>query len=60
MALIPRKKTEVDFAEECRAKFVLYCQSRKLAPFHVDKDKYAAMAWAQVDAYLDYLDVQGL
>ena len=55
----PKSPTE-DFAAECKRRFVIHCQARALCPFHIDKRKYEAMAWAEVDAYLDWLDVQAL
>jgi len=52
--------TEPDFAAECARKFRVHCNCRDLAPFHVDKDKYAEKAWAEVDAYLEWLEIQKL
>jgi hypothetical protein len=49
-----------DFGAECRRKFVLHCEARKLAPFHKDKRRYEALAWREVDAFLDWTEIQSL
>jgi hypothetical protein len=55
------KNTEPeDFAAECARKFRVHIACRNIAPFHVDKRKYEAKAWAEVDAYLEWLEVQKL
>lgn len=46
-----------DFAAECRHRFNVACQSRKIVPFHKEKRKYADEAWAAVDDYLDWRDI---
>lgn len=51
---------EVSFEEECRLRFLSYCDLYHRAPFHVQKRRYIEAAYAQVDAYLDWRDVQGL
>ena len=53
-------QTTEDFAAECKSRFVLHCQAVAIAPFHKDKRRYADMAWAEVDAYLDWLDISSL
>ena len=50
----------IDFAAECKRKFILHCACRNISPFHVDKDMYARKAWEEVDAYLEWLEVQKL
>ena len=53
-------EVEDDFAAECKRRFIQHCQSATLAPFHKDKRVYIDAAWNEVDAYLDWLDVQKL
>ena len=52
--------TEQSFAEECRHKFMVATHARRIVPFHVDKRKYDAEAWAAIDAYLDWLEINSL
>lgn len=49
-----------DFAAERKKSFIRHTGARKIAPFHVDKHRYDELAWAEVDAYLDWLDLQAL
>lgn len=56
----PEQKPADDFAAECKRRFALHCQARAIAPFHKDKRVYTDKAWAEVDAYLDWLDISSL
>lgn len=49
-----------DFPAECKQAFLRHTAARKIAPFHVDKHRYDELAWREVDAYLDWLEVQSL
>lgn len=49
-----------DFELECRARFQTFCDLYQKAKFHSLKRKYAAQAYEQIDAYLDWRDVQSL
>lgn len=49
-----------DFVAERKKSFMRHTAARKLAPFHVDKHRYDELAWAEVDAYLDWLDLDTL
>lgn len=49
-----------DFEADCRAKFVYYCRRCAESPFHAEKKMYAIKAFEQIDAYLDWRDVQTL
>lgn len=51
---------EKSFEDECRARFLNYCRAYRTAPYHVHKRMYLAKAYEQIDAYLDWRDVQGL
>jgi hypothetical protein len=51
---------EESFEETCRTRFLYYCDLRQRTPYHIDKRRYAEKAWVQIDAYLDWRDVQGL
>ena len=60
--MLPKFKApaETTFVDECRHRFNVACQARKITPFHVDKRKYEAEAWAEIDAYLDWLEIEKL
>lgn len=47
------------YPEDCKGRFMLALAKRKAAPYHVDKRRYEAEAWAAVDDYLVWLDVYG-
>lgn len=49
-----------DFEVECRARFAHNCRLYAEHPFHIDKRKYAEMAYAVIDAYLDWLELSSL
>jgi hypothetical protein len=49
-----------EFEVECRARFAHYCRLYAAAPFHIDKRTHAESAWAEIDAYLDWLDIRSL
>jgi hypothetical protein len=54
------EKAVSEFEAECRKKFDIYCQCYKVAAYHSLKRKYAAKAYAVIDAFLDFRDVQSL
>lgn len=51
---------DTEFGEECRLRFLAYCELCRTSPFHSQKRSYAADAWRWVDAYLDWKDINGL
>lgn len=51
---------DVEFGEECRLRFLAYCELARVSPYHFQKREYAEKAWAQVDAFLDWRDINGL
>lgn len=55
-----RSPEREDFGAECKRRFILHCEAAKAAPFHKDKRVYIAKAWAEVDAFLDWQEIQAL
>lgn len=49
-----------EFESECRREFTVYAECYKAAAYHSLKKVYVEKAYAVIDAYLDWCDVQGL
>jgi hypothetical protein len=54
------EKAVSDFESECRREFAVYCECYKASAYHSLKKLYAEKAYAVIDAFLDFRDVQSL
>ena len=50
----------MDFAAECKTRFLHYCHAREIAKYHSLKKKCLAKAEEQLDLYLEFLEIQSL